>query len=74
MSKYLWLILLSIISFCALITFLVTFSRDSFLIKRLKKSKKNILVNFLLLGVTLESLGLIIYLFSILKDQIEILK
>lgn len=74
MSKYLWLILLSIISLCALITFLATFSRDSFLIKRLRKSKKNILVNFLLLGVTLESLGLIIYLFSILKDQIEILK
>ncbi|OJG26696.1 hypothetical protein RU98_GL000486 [Enterococcus caccae] len=49
-------------------------ARDVFLIKKLRKKKQGLLLNFSLLFITLTSLGLITYLFTLLREQIELLK
>ncbi|OJG55484.1 hypothetical protein RV06_GL001927 [Enterococcus haemoperoxidus] len=51
----------------------MSFSRDVFLMRRLKLSKSNLVINFSLLLLTLSSLILIIYLFVLLKEQIKLL-
>lgn len=71
---YIWLFILGGIAAISLLIFLVTLSRDTFLIKKLKKSNIYFSVNFSLLLVTLGSLGMIVYLFNILREQIELLQ
>ncbi|MGM0218050.1 hypothetical protein IGI43_001150 [Enterococcus sp. AZ126] len=73
MIDYLWMYILGAISFITLVYFLMSFSRDVFLIRRLKLSKSNLAINFSLLLLTLISLILIIYLFVLLKEQIKLL-
>ncbi|WYK01022.1 hypothetical protein A5821_002148 [Enterococcus sp. 7F3_DIV0205] len=74
MINYLWLFILGGIAVISLIFFLMMLSRDAFLIRNLKKRKGPLLVNFSLLLITLSSLGLIVYLFTLLKEQIELLQ
>ncbi|MFD1900826.1 hypothetical protein [Enterococcus termitis] len=74
MIDYLWLFILGGIAILALIIFLITLSRDTFLIKKLRKKKLNFILNFSLLFTTLTCLGLIVYLFTLLKEQIEVLQ
>lgn len=74
MTKYIWLFILGGIAMIALIFFLMTFSKDMFLIKKLKKTKKNLILNFSLIITTLTCLGLVIYLFTLLKEQINLLQ
>ncbi|MEI5990737.1 hypothetical protein [Enterococcus crotali] len=74
MIDYLWLFILSGIAIISLLVFLITLSRDTFLIKKLRKKKTRFILNFSLLFTTLTCLGLIVYLFSLLKEQIEILQ
>ncbi|MGM0218060.1 hypothetical protein [Enterococcus sp. AZ126] len=73
MIDYLWMYILGAISFVTLVYFLMTFSRDIFLVRRLKISKSSLAINFSLLLLTLISLILIIYLFVLLKEQIKLL-
>ncbi len=73
MIDYLWMYVLGIISFVTLVYFLMTFSRDLFLVRRLKVGKASLVFNFSLLLLTLISLILIIYLFVLLKEQIKLL-
>lgn len=74
MITYLWMFILSGVAIVSLIIFLLTLSRDTFLIKKLKLKKQNFLLNFSLLFITLTCLGMITYLFTLLKNQIELLK
>ncbi|OJG51466.1 hypothetical protein RV06_GL001607 [Enterococcus haemoperoxidus] len=42
--------------------------------KKLRKRKVNFVLNFSLLFISLSCLGLITYLFTLLKEQIELLQ
>lgn len=74
MMDYLWMFFLGGIAILALMFFLITLSRDTFLVKKLKKKKMLLSVNFGLLLITLSSLGMIVYLFNLLRTQIELLQ
>jgi len=71
---YLWIFILGAVAILSLLVFLMTLSRDAFLMKKLRKKKNQFFLNFGLLFTTLTCLGLIVYLFTLLKDQIEILQ
>ncbi|MGM0218748.1 hypothetical protein IGI43_001858 [Enterococcus sp. AZ126] len=73
MIDYLWMYILGAISFITLVYFLMSFSRDIFLVRRLKLNKSSLVINFSLLLITLISLILVIYLFVLLKEQIKLL-
>ncbi|EOH96809.1 hypothetical protein UAW_01767 [Enterococcus haemoperoxidus ATCC BAA-382] len=73
MKDYLWIYILGGIASAALLFFLVTLSRDVFLVKKLRKKKLDLVFNCSLLAVSITSLGLIIYLFILLKDQINLI-
>ncbi|EOL49888.1 hypothetical protein [Enterococcus caccae] len=73
MKDYLWIYILGGIASASLLFFLVTLSRDVFLVKKLRKKKLDLAFNFSLLAVSIVSLGLIIYLFVLLKDQIKLI-
>jgi phosphoglycerol transferase MdoB-like AlkP superfamily enzyme len=74
MIDYLWMFILGGISIISLVFFLISLSRDVFLIKKLRKKKQILVLNFSLLLITLSSLGLIAYLFGLLREQIELLQ
>ncbi|ALS36958.1 phosphoglycerol transferase MdoB-like AlkP superfamily enzyme [Enterococcus rotai] len=74
MIDYLWLFILGGVAIISLVFFLMTLSRDVFLVKKLRKKKQILGLNFALLFITLTSLGLIAYLFVLLRDQIELLQ
>ncbi|WP_430604788.1 hypothetical protein IGL98_002701 [Enterococcus sp. DIV0840] len=63
MIDYLWIYILSGVALLSLVLFLLTLSRDLFLVKRLKAKKIALFANFSLLILSLMSLALIIYLF-----------
>lgn len=69
--NYLWVYILTIIAILSLGFFLATFSKDMYLTRKLKLKKTSLWLNFSLLLISLMSLGLIIYLFSSLKEQIQ---
>ncbi|OTN83838.1 hypothetical protein A5819_003657 [Enterococcus sp. 7E2_DIV0204] len=73
MRDYLWIYILGGVASVSLIFFLGTLSKDVFLARKLKKKKLDLAVNFSLLVVSIASLGLIIYLFVLLKDQIRLI-
>ncbi|MEI5993504.1 hypothetical protein [Candidatus Enterococcus mansonii] len=73
MKDYLWIYILGGITSVSLLFFLVTLSRDVFLVRRLRKKKGELVFNFSLLVVSITSLALIIYLFILLKDQIKLI-
>ncbi|GGD00619.1 hypothetical protein [Enterococcus wangshanyuanii] len=73
MKEYLWVYILGAVAALSFLAFLLTLSRDIFLVKRLKLAKINFSLNFTLLLISLTSIILIIYLFALLKDQIRIL-
>jgi len=74
MIDYLWMFILGGISIISLVFFLMSLSRDVFLIKKLRKKKQILVLNFSLLFITLSSLALIAYLFVLLREQIELLQ
>lgn len=74
MTNYLWLFLLAGLAVLSLFYFVITLSRDVFLLKKLRKKKRKYILNFSLLVLTLGSLSLIVYLFNILREQIELLQ
>lgn len=73
MTTYLWVYLLGGVGALSLVLFLSTLSKDALLVKRLRKSRRSLSINFSLVVVSLTSVGLIIYLFVLLKDQIRLL-
>lgn len=72
MIYYTWVFILAGISLVALITFLVSISQDLNLVKKLKKRKSSLILNFSMLVTSLVSIGFIIYLFLELKRQIDL--
>ncbi|WP_348921390.1 hypothetical protein [Enterococcus rotai] len=74
MIDYLWMLILGAAAIISLFFFLMTLSKDVFLIKKLRKKKSKLILNFSLLFIALTSLGLIAYLFTLLRDQIELLQ
>ena len=74
MMDYLWMFFLGGVAILSLMFFLFTLSRDTFLVKKLKKKKYMLGVNFSLLLITLGCLGMIVYLFNLLREQIELLQ
>lgn len=74
MMDYIWMFFLGGIAILSLMIFLITLSRDTFLVKKLKKKKSVLGMNFGLLLITLSSLGIIVYLFNLLRTQIELLQ
>lgn len=73
MKNYLWIYLLGGVAAISLVIFLISLSKDVFYIKRLKKKKINLALNFSLLIISLSSISLIIYLFSLLREQINLI-
>ncbi|EOL49878.1 hypothetical protein [Enterococcus caccae] len=73
MLDYLWVYILGGIVASSLLFFLVTLSRDVFLVRKLRKKRHELVFNFSLLAVSITSLALIIYLFVLLKDQIKLI-
>ena len=73
MKEYLWVYILGVIATISFLWFILTFSRDIFLVKKLKQTKVKFTLNFSLLLVSLSSVSLIIYLFMLLKDQIRMM-
>ena len=53
--------------------FLGTISKSTRLIKKLHLSKISLILNFMLLIISLVDIGLIIYVFILVKDQINLL-
>ncbi len=72
MIYYLWVFILSGIAIVSLISFLVFITSDLSLIKKVKRKKSSLMLNFSLLATSLVSLGFIIYLFMELKRQIDL--
>lgn len=70
---FLWVYVLGIIAILSVIFFLLTFSRDVYLIKKLKLNRSSLIANFSLLMISCISVGLVVYLFILLKNQINLL-
>ncbi|MFW7420187.1 hypothetical protein ACODH8_08230 [Vagococcus fluvialis] len=73
MKDYLWVFILSIIALFSAGVFLGTISKSSGLVKKLKLPKSSLLLNFVLLIISLVNIGLIVYVFILVKDQISLL-
>lgn len=73
MKDYLWVFILSGIALMSAGIFLTTIPKSSSLIKRLRLAKSHLLVNYLLLVISLVDIGLIIYVFLLVKEQINLL-
>ncbi|WYJ86879.1 hypothetical protein A5866_001963 [Enterococcus sp. 12C11_DIV0727] len=71
--NFLWIYILGGTSILTLLIFLVTFSKDVFLVKCLKKRKRSLWLNGSFLAITFISISLVIYLFILLRDQIQLL-
>lgn len=72
MSSYLWIYIIAVVAVVSLIIFLMTFGKDHFYIKKLKKKKTAYIINLVLLIFSIVDVALIIYLFMVLKEQIGI--
>lgn len=71
MKDYLWIIIVAIFALVAFIFFMMTLSNSSSLIKRLRKSKANIILNLTILLIGLANIGIGIYLLQDVREQIE---
>ncbi|MEG0285813.1 MAG: hypothetical protein RR494_07100 [Vagococcus sp.] len=71
MKDYLWIIIVAIFALIAFIFFMMTLSNSSSLIKRLRKSKANIMLNLTILLIGLANIGIGIYLLQDVRQQIE---
>lgn len=71
MKDYLWVFILSIIAILSSGMFLGTISKSSMLVKKLKFSRANLLINFTLLITSLVNIGLIVYVFLLVREQIS---
>lgn len=72
MIYYLWVFILTGVALTSLLLFLVSISKDLDLVKKLKRRKSSLMLNFSLLVTSLVSIGFIIYLFLELKRQIDL--
>lgn len=70
---FLWVYILGIVSAVSIISFIMTFSKDVKLVQKLRLNKKSLMINFSLLVSSSISIGLVIYLFSLLKNQIDLI-
>lgn len=72
MKDYLWIIIASVFALVAFMFFIMTLSTSSSLIKRLKKSKLNILLNVTILIIGFGNIGIAIYLLQNIREQIRV--
>lgn len=70
---YFWIYYLAAVCLLSLTIFLATFSKSVVSIKKLHVKKNSLFVNWLLIFYSIISLGLVIYLFYLLKLQLSLL-
>lgn len=70
---FLWVYILGSLAIVAVIIFLITFSPDVKLVKKLKLKKTTLWLNFSLLVISGISISLVIFLFILLRNQINLL-
>jgi hypothetical protein len=73
MKDYLWVFILSAIALFSAGYFLATISKSTKLITKLNLPKRNLILNFALLIISLVDIALIIYVFILVKEQISLL-
>lgn len=71
MKDYLWIIIAGVFALLSFVFFLLTISNSSSLIRKLKKSKLNIVVNVLILGIGFTNIGIIVFLLQEIRTQID---
>lgn len=71
MKDYIWIIVAGSFAVVSLFFFILTISNSSSLIKRLNKSKLNIITNLTVLLIGVGNIGIIIYLLQDIRKQIE---
>lgn len=72
MKDYLWLIIVGCFALIAFVFFMITISNSVTLIKKLKKSKINIMLNVLILLIGIANIGIGVYLLMDVRKQIDI--
>ncbi|WP_314067975.1 hypothetical protein [uncultured Vagococcus sp.] len=70
---YFWIYFLAIVCVFSLSVFLMTLSSNVVLVRKLNLPNKSLSVNWLLIIFSLVSLGLLVYLFYLLKVQLGIM-
>ncbi|MBP1042453.1 hypothetical protein I6N95_15650 [Vagococcus sp. BWB3-3] len=70
---YFWIYYLAVLCLFSLSVFLITLSPSVTAVKRLKLAKSSLLINWLFVLFSIVSLSLLVYLFYILKVQLEIM-
>lgn len=71
MTDYFWIYILGLISIIATSVFLGTMSKSTLYIKKMKMKKSKLFLDFTLLAASLIDIGLIIYVFILVKEQIS---
>lgn len=71
MKDYLWIIIAGTFALLAFVFFMLTISNSTSLIKKLKKSKLNIIVNLIVLSIGIGNLVVIVYLLQEIREQID---
>ena len=72
MKDYLWLIITGVCALLAFVFFLITISNSTSLIKKLKKSKWQIMLNMFVLAIGIGNIAIAIYLLRDIREQIEL--
>lgn len=71
MKDYLWVIITTVFSLIAIVFFILNLSSTSILMKKVKKSKLNLIPNILVLFIGLSNIGIAVYLLLSVREQIE---
>lgn len=73
MKDYLWVSVSAIFSVLGLLFFVMTIHKSTTLIKKLKLSKFNVLVNLLVLIIGLVDIYFVVYLILSVREQLNII-
>lgn len=73
MINYIWIIVLGVLSIASLVLFVLTITRTTVSIKKLRLKKYQLVWNIFLLVLALADISVIIYVFLLIKEQINIL-
>lgn len=71
MKDYLWVIVTGVFSLVSFLLFILTINSSTSLIKRLRRSKWNLLLNITLLLIGISNLGIAMFLLLNVREQIE---
>ena len=72
MKDYIWIVIAGVFALLAFIFFIMTIATSSSLIKKLKHSKANIILNLTILVIGIANIGIGVYLLQDIRQQIEL--